>query len=566
MTPRGPRRRGRWLGPAIAAWAWLVPLAAISLLGVALAAGAGLLLVLLCAAALAGVVIVSVHHAEVVAHRVGEPFGTLVLAVAVTVIEAALILSMVIAGGSGAAELPRDTIYAALMIILNGVVGACLLVGGLRHGVQTFRVEGANSGLAALFAMATLSLVLPIFTSTTPSGTYSDSQLTFAAVASIALWAVFVFVQTIRHRDYFLPEHDPDNPEIHADPPSNLEAWLSFGLLLVSLVAVIGLAKVLSPTIERAVLAARAPQTVIGIAIALLVLMPETWAAVRAARITRLQTSMNLAVGSALASIGLTIPVVAIASVPRASPSCSACPRTSGAGARPSSLSAITPAPGAPTCGLHRERCRPACIFAGRASFHALVPEAAGRPRGRTGPLRDRAECADSRRIRTNRTGGVSMNTPRGSPGAGPPWSSPRPVPDPAAHPAPAQPVSGGDFTFGYSSSFVDILDPHVTSQSVSHFIMLNIFDPLVSLRADGQVFPGLAESWTVHAGRAGRGRSSSGPASSSTTARRSTPRPSSSASTAWSIPRPSPGRPASPSEGSMTGPRWSTRPPCGSC
>ena len=201
------------------------------------------------------------------------------------------------------------------MIILNGVVGACLLLGGLRHGVQTFRVEGANPGLAALFAMATLSLVLPIFTSTTSSGTYSDSQLAFAAVASIALWAVFVFVQTVRHRDYFLPEHDPANPEIHAAPPSRLEAWLSFGLLLVSLAAVVGLAKVLSPAIERAVLAVQAPPTVIGIAIALVVLMPETWAAVRAARTNRLQTSMNLAVGSALASIGLTIPVVAMASV-----------------------------------------------------------------------------------------------------------------------------------------------------------------------------------------------------------------------------------------------------------
>jgi Ca2+:H+ antiporter len=238
-----------------------------------------------------------------------------VLAVAVTVIEASLILSIVIVGGPAQARLPRGTIYAALMIILNGVVGVCLLVGGLRHGAQSFRVEGANSGLAALFPLATLSLVLPTYTTTTSSGTYSGSQLAFAATASIILWAVFVFVQTVRHRDYFLPEVDPENPEIHAEPPSVREAWLSFGLLVISLIAVVGLAKILSPAIERAVAAAGAPKTVIGIAIAMLVLLPETAAAVRAARANRLQTSMNLAIGSALASIGLTIPVVAAASV-----------------------------------------------------------------------------------------------------------------------------------------------------------------------------------------------------------------------------------------------------------
>jgi Ca2+:H+ antiporter len=275
----------------------------------------GPVLAVLCVAALVGAVIASVHHAEVVAHRAGEPFGTLVLAVAVTVIEASLILSMMIAGGPAQARLPRDTIYAAIMIILNGVVGICLLLGGLRHGVQSFRVEGANSGLAALFPMTTLSLVLPTFTTTTPSGTYSGSQLAFAAMASVTLWAVFVFVQTVRHRDYFLPVMHPDDPDIHAEPPSILQAWASFGLLLVSLVGVVGLAKVLSPAIEGAVAAAGAPKTIIGIAIALLVLLPETFAATRAARANRLQTSMNLAIGSALASIGLTIPVVAAASV-----------------------------------------------------------------------------------------------------------------------------------------------------------------------------------------------------------------------------------------------------------
>jgi Ca2+:H+ antiporter len=297
------------------AWTWIVPLAGVGLLGAAIALGASPLIATLAALGLVGSVFAAVHHAEVVAHRVGEPFGTLVLALAVTVIEASLILSMVIAGGSEQAAVPRDTIYAALMIICNGVVGVCLLVGGWHHREQSFRVEGANSGLAALVPMAALTLVLPTFTTTTPSGTYSESQLVFAAAASLALWSAFVFVQTVRHRDYFLPAVSTDDPEVHAAPPTNAMAWASFALLLVALVAVVGLAKVLSPAIERGVAAAGAPKTVIGIAIALIVLLPETWAAVRAARANRLQTSMNLAIGSALASIGLTIPVVAIAAV-----------------------------------------------------------------------------------------------------------------------------------------------------------------------------------------------------------------------------------------------------------
>lgn len=296
-------------------WTWLVPALSAALLAGAIATGMGLLLAALCATALIGAVFAAVHHAEVVAHRVGEPFGTLLLAVAVTVIEASLILSLMLAGGDDKSVLPRDTIYAAVMIICNGVVGICVLLGGLAHREQTFRVEGAGAGLAALFAMSALTLVLPAFTTTTPGGTYSDSQLEFAAVASIALWAVYVFIQTVRHRDYFLPPVDAANPEVHAAPPTNRAAWASFGLLVVSLVSVVGLAKVLSPSIERAVAAAGAPKAVIGIVIAMLVLLPETWAAVRAARANRLQTSMNLAIGSALASIGLTIPAVALAAI-----------------------------------------------------------------------------------------------------------------------------------------------------------------------------------------------------------------------------------------------------------
>ncbi len=294
---------------------WLVPLTATALLGGSFFTALGPAMVAACAVALMGSVVVAVHHAEVVAHRVGEPFGTLVLAVAITVIEVALIVSMMLAGGPDKAELPRDTIFAAVMIITTGVIGICLLVGGLHHLEQRFQLDGANSALAALVVLAGLSLVLPAFTTSSDGGTYTLSQLAFVAISSLSLWAAFVFVQTVRHRDYFLPPTNVANEEVHAPPPSNGQAWASFGLLMVSLVTVVGLAKQLSPTIEAAVTAAGAPKAVIGIAIALLVLLPETWAAVRAAQADRLQTSMNLALGSALASIGLTIPAVVAAAL-----------------------------------------------------------------------------------------------------------------------------------------------------------------------------------------------------------------------------------------------------------
>ncbi len=296
-------------------WFTATPIAAATVLGLSLAGMAGTFWLVLCALMLVGAVIAAVHHAEVVAHRVGEPFGTLVLAVAITVIEVALIVSMMLAGGADKASLPRDTIYSAVMIICTGVVGLCLLVGGLHHHEQSFQLAGASSALAALVALAGLSLVMPTFTTSAGEGLYTVSQLVFVGLSSVALWLVFVFVQTVRHRDYFLPPQNASDEAVHAQPPTVAQAWASFGLLLMSLVSVVGLAKQLSPTIEAGVAAMGAPKAVIGIAIALLVLLPETWAAVRAARADRLQTSMNLALGSALASIGLTIPAVVLASV-----------------------------------------------------------------------------------------------------------------------------------------------------------------------------------------------------------------------------------------------------------
>jgi Ca2+:H+ antiporter len=260
-------------------------------------------------------VLMAVHHAEVIAHKIGEPYGTLVLALAVTCIEAALILSMMMAGKGDNAMLARDTIYSAVMLICNGVVGLCLWVGGWRHREQSFRIEGTGAGLAALVTLCTLVLVLPNFSISSPGPTYTRVQLVFAAIASLTLWLVFVFIQTVRHRDYFLPKASVSDESVHAEPPSATAAWLSFALLLVALVSVVGFAKMLSPVIERVVSDYQAPKALVGILIAMIVLLPETWAAVRAARANRLQTSMNLSIGSALASIGLTIPVVVVASI-----------------------------------------------------------------------------------------------------------------------------------------------------------------------------------------------------------------------------------------------------------
>jgi Ca2+:H+ antiporter len=286
----------------------ILPLISAAVLGAGLALPMGTALMLASVPALVVAVVSAVHHAEVIAHKVGEPFGTLVLALAVTVIEVALVLSMMLAGGENAATVPRDTIYSAVMIICNGVVGICLLVGGLHHREQLFRIEGTGSGLAALVVMSTL-------TTSAPSGSYTASQLLFVAAGSLVLWLVFVFIQTVRHRDYFLPAVGAEDESVHAPPPGTREALISFALLLVALVAVVGLAKLLSPSLERLVNHWQAPVAVVGTLIAIIVLAPETWAAIRAARADRLQTSMNLAIGSALASIGLTIPVVVLAAV-----------------------------------------------------------------------------------------------------------------------------------------------------------------------------------------------------------------------------------------------------------
>ena len=267
---------------------------------------------------LGGAVLSAVHHAEVVAHRVGEPLGSLVLAIAVTVIEVALIVTLMIAGASAAETLARDTVFSAVIITCNGLVGLSILEGTRRRSIVSFNAEGSGAALATVATLTTLGLVLPSFTTSRPGPVYTPSQLAFAAVTALALYGLFVALQTGRHRDYFLPvtaEGAIVDVDDHATPPSNGAALASLALLLVALVGVVGNAKLVSPTIERGVAAAGLPVSVVGVVIAILILLPETLAAVHAASSGRMQISLNLAFGSAMASIGLTIPTIAVASI-----------------------------------------------------------------------------------------------------------------------------------------------------------------------------------------------------------------------------------------------------------
>ncbi len=310
---------------AALSWTTIVPIVAVLLLALTWGRELGTALVVLVAVVLAAAVLAAVHHAEVVALRVGEPLGSLVLAVAVTVIEVALIVTLMVSGGSTTSSLARDTVFAAVMITVNGIVGLSLLAATLgrtqpQGRLAVFNAEGTGGALATVITLATLSLVLPTFTTSRSGPELSPGQLAFAAVASLTLYLVFVVTQTVRHRDFFLPidaEGEPLEAELdaHAAPPSSRAAARSLGLLVAALVAVVGLAKVESPAIESAVAGAGFPQSFVGVVIALLVLMPETLAAVRAASRGRIQISLNLAYGSAMASIGLTIPAIAIAMI-----------------------------------------------------------------------------------------------------------------------------------------------------------------------------------------------------------------------------------------------------------
>ena len=256
-----------------------------------------------------GTVFAAVHHAEVVAERIGEPFGTLLLTLSVTIIEVALIATMML-GEQAVTTLARDTVFAVVMIVCNGLVGVCILVGGLRYREQDIQVSGSSLYLSVLSVLATITLIMPNYTLTTPGPVYSTSQLGFVSVVTMLLYGVFLYTQTVRHRDYFVADSGTTND---GPPASGRIIVLSVALLLISLLAVVLLAKKFSQVVDASAALIGAPPAFAGILVALLILLPEGVAAIAAARKNDLQKSVNLALGSSLATIGLTIPAVAVA-------------------------------------------------------------------------------------------------------------------------------------------------------------------------------------------------------------------------------------------------------------
>ena len=307
MSLHGPMPKSAWIFPALA----VLLFAAVTVSGYKFAPSpAGLLFAAILLLILFGTVFAAVHHAEVVAEKIGEPFGTLLLTLSVTVIEVALIATIML-GEQSVTTLARDTVFAVVMLVCNGLVGVCILAGGLRYREQDIQVSGSSLYLSVLSVLATITLILPNYTLTTPGPVYSAGQLGFVSVVTILLYGVFLYTQTVRHRDYFVADGAAAAHE--GPPPSNRMIVLSTGLLLISLLAVVLLAKKFSQVVDAGAALIDAPPTFAGILVALLILMPEGVAAIAAARRNDLQKSINLALGSSLATIGLTIPAVAVA-------------------------------------------------------------------------------------------------------------------------------------------------------------------------------------------------------------------------------------------------------------
>lgn len=255
----------------------------------------------------------AVHHSEVIAHRVGEPYGTIILAVAITVIEVSIIVSLMLSGGRESSALARDTVFSATMLILNGIIGLSLLIGGLKFHEQNFSKHSATIALVSLISIVVLTLVFPSYTTSVAGPYYSTPQLLFVSVTCLLIYGFFLFAQTTRHREYFLPGNNGTEEPLVTISKKVFAVSLLF--LFISLGIIVLLAKTLSYNIETIITRNHLPKALVGIIIAAVILLPEGIAAIIAAKKNRLQTSLNLALGSALASIGLTIPCVAIISI-----------------------------------------------------------------------------------------------------------------------------------------------------------------------------------------------------------------------------------------------------------
>jgi Ca2+:H+ antiporter len=305
MSAHAPMPRPAWIFPVLA----VLFFAAAAMLGVSFTpSAAGLVFAAVLLVLLFGTVFAAVHHAEVIAERIGEPFGTLLLTLSVTVIEVALIATIML-GDKPAPELARDTVFAVVMIVCNGLVGVCILAGGLRYREQDVQITGSSLYLSVLIVLATITLIMPNYTLTTPGPVYSAGQLGFVSIVTVLLYGVFLYTQTVRHRDYFVGRSEVLTDKV----ASHRVLVLSIALLLASLLAVVGLAKKFSLVVDFAIAQVGAPPAFAGVLVALLILLPEGVAAIAAARKNDLQKSINLALGSSLATIGLTIPAVAVA-------------------------------------------------------------------------------------------------------------------------------------------------------------------------------------------------------------------------------------------------------------
>lgn len=289
-------------------WTLIAPPAAIAV-DLLVGSSGGALGGLVLGAALVAAVMAAVHHAEVVAARVGDPFGAIILALAVTVIELGLIVSILL-GDTPQPTLVRDTIHAVVVLVLHGLAGLCIVVGALRHRELAFRTQGAQAYLTVLLPMVAIVLVLPNFTAGVAGPSYTPAQLGFVSLACLVLYLAFTFIQTVRDPQHFRPLGIES--AVHGPRPDGRVAAAGLAMLVLSLVAVVLLAKSVSPLIQSGVGAAGAPEALVGVIVAAIVLLPEATTALRAAREDRLQTSINLALGSAVASIGLTVPAVAL--------------------------------------------------------------------------------------------------------------------------------------------------------------------------------------------------------------------------------------------------------------
>lgn len=252
-----------------------------------------------------------VRHAENLAHLLGEPYGTLVLTMAVTVIEVAFIISAQITYGPGS-PFARDTVFSVLMITVNGMAGLCLILGGIRYHEQEYNLQGTKSFIAVLIPVAILSLIMPNFTSHAGPALSPFQAIVFASLIAL-LYMVFLGVQTVRHPYFFeQPARGKKARALEREMPSRQRVIYHSVLLVVTLLPIIYLSKPMSLVTGYGIQSIGAPQALVGVLIAIIVLAPEALSAFIAAKRNQLQRSINIAFGSALATVGLTIPFILI--------------------------------------------------------------------------------------------------------------------------------------------------------------------------------------------------------------------------------------------------------------